>query len=86
MHPTPTARHPGRVSVSTMGSNYETRLAVFTGECGTLEEEHCDAGTLTRDEARISVPVVAGQTYYFLATSALGAGAGTLVFNVEPSR
>ena len=78
-----TARYPARVVARTAGSDYPTRMAMFTGDCGALEEQSCVAGSARGDLTSISFDAVPGQTYYFLVTNAPGAKAGTLVFNVE---
>ena len=53
----------GLVTLSTQGSNYDTVLAVYTGECGTLTQLACndDSNFFT---SRIDLQVQAGKRYY----------------------
>jgi hypothetical protein len=59
----------GVVGIDTGGSDYDTVLAVFGGDCAALEESTCDddydSVLLT---SRVSVPVTAGVTYTILVT------------------
>jgi hypothetical protein len=71
---TPTERT--RVEANTLGSNFGTTLAVFTGERSNLALLSCNQA---RFEAR------PGQTYYFMVGSGdvFGQSGGSLVFNVN---
>jgi hypothetical protein len=76
------------IEADTVGSDYNTVLAVFTGTRGSLTPLACDDdyfGT-TPGESRIIFNAKAGTTYYFminLCCSAGGSGGGNLVFNVH---
>jgi hypothetical protein len=71
------------IAADTFGSDYDTTLSVYTGTQGSLTELACnnDAGSGT--QSQVVVPVVAGQTYYFMAAGLTGGG--TLVFNLDGS-
>ena len=77
-----TAPSNGTVTANTFGSSYDTILAVFAGTCGALTPV---AGGCNDDsvglQSRVSVPVAAGTTYYFLVTSYQSTG-GRLVFQL----
>jgi hypothetical protein len=72
----------GQLVVDTIGSDFDTGLAVYTGTCGTLTEVGCDddsGGNLT---SKIALSVIAGTTYYILAGGS-GGNAGILVFHLS---
>jgi len=77
-----TAPSNGAVTANTFGSGYDTILAVFAGPCGALTPMvgGCNDDSVGL-QSRVSVPVVAGTTYYFLVTSYQSAG-GRLVFQL----
>lgn len=77
-----TALEDGTVDVSTCGSGFDTRLEVYSGDCGALVSEACedDNGPLCAgSEASVSFVGVAGTTYYARVAGFSGdSGAGTL--------
>ena len=71
------------IAADTFGSDYDTTLSAYTGAQGSLTQLACsdDAGSGT--QSQVVIPVVAGQTYYFMAAG-LGGG-GNLVLNLDAS-
>jgi subtilisin family serine protease len=72
----------GTLWVDTMGSSFDTGLAVYIGTCGSLVQVDCDddgGGNLT---SRIRKSVDAGVTYYIMAGGFNGES-GDLVLHVE---
>jgi hypothetical protein len=70
-----------RIQVDTIGSDYDTVAAAFTGSCGALTEVGCDDESGGSSTSRFLLDVTPGTTYHFLATS-YHAGGGSLTFSV----
>jgi len=69
------------VNFSTIGSNYDTVLGLYTGECGNLTEVEC-VDIFIDDE--LFAEVEAGVTYYLKIGEYLGgSGGGTLILNIQ---
>jgi len=75
-----TAPNSGLMTVDTLGSDFDTGLAVYTGACGSLVEMDCndDADGITSE---ITMPVIGGTTYYILA-GGYSAHVGNLVLHL----
>jgi hypothetical protein len=74
----------GTVTVSTVGSNYDTILTVYTGACGSLREAACNDDFGSGVESQITFDVTAGTTYLIEVTDFDDRpGAGMLVFNLR---
>jgi len=77
-----TAPGAGQVTADTFGSGYDTLLSAYTGACGSLTAVtgacNDDASGL---QSRVSFPVAAGTTYWFLV-SAFGTNGGALSFQL----
>ena len=75
----------GTLVVDTIGSGFDTVLAMFTGSCGALAQVGCDddgGGSLS---SRISLTVTGGTTYFILAGGYSSAtGSLTLHLNFTP--
>ena len=71
------------IAADTFGSDYDTTLSVYTGAQGSLTELACNDDAGSGFQSQVVVPVVAGQTYYFMAAG-LDSG-GSLVFNLDGS-
>ncbi|HSY16849.1 MAG TPA: immunoglobulin domain-containing protein, partial [Candidatus Acidoferrales bacterium] len=71
----------GLLLVDTLGSDFDTGLAIYTGSCGSLTEAACndDFDGVT---SAISLPATAGTTYYFLIGGYDG-HVGNLVFHLN---
>ncbi len=68
------------VTATTLGSNYDTILSVWTGSPGAFVDVACnddDAGT----ESLVTFTATGGVTYHFLVTSFFGDG-GSLTFDL----
>lgn len=67
-----TAPSSGTITMSTLGSGYDTAIAVYRGSCAALQELACndDRGPLTTSQLTMSV--TAGTTYWIEITSAGG--------------
>ena len=78
-----TARQPGTITASTLGSDYDTQLAAYTGTCEGLTAEVACNDDFDGRQSLISFPVVAGETY-LLQVAAAGS-AGTLRLFVDSS-
>ena len=78
-----TAPSNGTLTASTLGSNYDTILASYTGACGayTAVSGGCndDSGS---PQSRVSFTASGGTMYYFLVTAYSNNG-GTLVFQLS---
>ena len=62
-----TALASGQLVVDTIGSGFDTGLALYTGSCGSLSQVACDddsGGNLT---SKITISATGGVTYYILA-------------------
>jgi hypothetical protein len=77
-----------RINANTVGSDYDTGIAVFTGTRGALTFIGCNDDVLTGRNRVSSVTFdgVAGETYYFMVGSCCGTDGGNLVFNVKVGR
>ena len=70
--------------IDTIGSGYDTALAVYTGSSlGSLTLVKADDSGGGSGNAKITLFLAAGATYYVQAGGAGGAGGGTLVLNVS---
>jgi alpha-tubulin suppressor-like RCC1 family protein len=71
----------GLLMVDTFGSDFDTGLAIYTGGCGSFTEVACndDFNGVT---SALSIPTVAGTTYYFLIGGYDG-HVGNLVFHLN---
>jgi hypothetical protein len=75
-----TAPVDGLVTVDTIGSSFDTVLAAYSGGCGSLSRVDCDddsGGNLT---SKLTHPVSAGVTYYYMV-GGYGQATGQLVFH-----
>jgi hypothetical protein len=77
-----------RVNANTVGSDYDTGIAVFTGTRGALTLIGCNDDVLTGRNrvSSVTFDAVAGQTYYFMVGSFGDSPGGNLVFNVKVAR
>ena len=71
------------LAADTFGSDYDTTLAAYAGTQGSLTELACNDDAGSGLQSQIVFPVVAGQTYYFMAAG-LGGG-GSLAFHLDGS-
>jgi hypothetical protein len=71
------------ITADTFGSDYDTTLSVYTGAQGSLTELACNDDAGSGFQSQVVLPVVAAQTYYFMAAGP--AGGGSLVFNLDVS-
>src|SRR5205823_12156957 len=76
------------ITAGTLGSNYDTTLAVFVRSGNTFTEIACndDAVGPVSHQSRVDVNASAGTTYYFMVGTCCGGGdngGGNLVFNVS---
>ena len=79
---TPTST--GLLTADTLGSNYDTALAVYTGATlGTLVNVGCDDDGLPGFLSQLSFNATAGVTYHFQVGGFAG-DSGTLFFNLTP--
>ena len=85
---TPTANEI--VTVDTLGSDYDTVLAVFSGPKADLagNEIACNDDILFPNniQSEVVVNLAAGTTYHFLVGSWSDSGGGKLVFNMEAAQ
>lgn len=77
-----------RINANTIGSDFDTGIAVFTGTRGALTLIDCnDDLLLGRDRvSSVTFDAVAGTTYYFMVGSCCGTDGGNLVFNLKLAR
>ena len=71
----------GRIVVDTMGSDFDTGLAIYTGTCGSLTQVACDDDNGGNRTSLITSSVTAGTTYCILAGGHNGL-TGNLVFHL----
>jgi uncharacterized repeat protein (TIGR01451 family) len=76
---TPTAS--GTLSVDTVGSDYDTVLAVWSGPRGSLTEEACDDDGGPGQLSSLSLDVVAGTTYHIEVVAYDSTSGGNLTLN-----
>ncbi|MBW8865141.1 MAG: immunoglobulin domain-containing protein, partial [Verrucomicrobia bacterium] len=71
----------GLLNVDTLGSDFDTGLAIYTGSCGSFTEVACndDYDGVT---SALSIPTTAGTTYYFLI-GGYSAHVGNLMFHLN---
>jgi len=71
----------GQLVVDTFGSDFDTGLAVYTGDCGDLTEVACndDTGGIN---SQVILPATAGVTYRFLV-GGYSAHVGNLIFHLD---
>jgi len=69
------------VQIDTLGSNYDTILAVFTGSCVSPSQVACNDDAIPAVQSKLQLPVTAGTTYYILVT-AYGRSGGSLKLNI----
>ncbi|PWU09737.1 MAG: hypothetical protein C5B50_26760 [Verrucomicrobia bacterium] len=74
----------GSIVVDTLGSDYDTVLAIYTGTCGALSEAACndDVQPNVILTSLVNMPVSAGTTYYMVAGSYEGGAYGNLQFHL----
>ncbi|MDX6593561.1 MAG: hypothetical protein QOJ13_2757 [Gaiellales bacterium] len=74
-----------RVLASTIGSQYDTTLAVFTGRRGALTQVVCNDDAAASVSSVVRFDAVAGRTYHFMLGTCCGGGTGggQLVFNLR---
>ena len=73
----------GLITADTVGSDFDTGLAVFAGACGSLAQVACDDDSGGGDgAARVMMNVYAGTTYFFLAGGYHAEG-GQLKFRIQ---
>ena len=75
-----------RLEANTLGSNYDTSLAVYSGARGALSELACnDNLSDTLQQSRVRFEAKAGTTYYFMASSSYyPVSPANLTFNLLP--
>jgi hypothetical protein len=71
------------LSVSTIGSNYDTVLAVWTGSRGSLNEVTCNDDDLGVQQSKLEFTAVAGTRYWIEVVTRDAPGGGQLVVSVE---
>jgi hypothetical protein len=57
----------GQIVVDTIGSDFDTGLAFFTGTCGSLTQVACDDNAGSNSTSALTNSVAVGTTYYILA-------------------
>jgi hypothetical protein len=76
---------PGTIVADTLGSEYDTILSVYTGECGDVDAlaNACnDDDPRDGDQSRVSF-LAEGETTYFFFVSAFADNGGDLIFHLE---
>lgn len=79
----------GMITLDTLTSSYQAIVSAYSGSCDALEpvDGGCDAGSSyyygSYPAARLSMPVSAGMTYYFMVSAADYRG-GTLALRLLP--
>jgi hypothetical protein len=71
------------LAADTFGSDYDTTLSAYTGALGSLTQLACNDDAGSGLQSQIVFPVVAGQTYYFMAAGL--SGGGSLTFHLDGS-
>lgn len=77
-----TAPADGLVAVDTIGTSFDTVLAVYSGDCGALTRVDCDddsGGNLT---SKLTYVATAGVSYYYMV-GGYSAATGQLVFHFK---
>lgn len=76
-----TAQETGQINLSTIGSNYDTNLSVYTGSPGNLNQIACVDDTNGNQE-KTSVNVLQGKLYYVMVGSYWKSNGGLLNFSI----
>jgi alpha-tubulin suppressor-like RCC1 family protein len=76
-----TAPLSGVLDVDTYGSDFDTGLAIYSGNCGSLSQVDCNDDT-DGFTSELLIPTTAGVTYYFLV-GGYSAHVGNLVFHLH---
>jgi hypothetical protein len=76
-----------RINANTFGSDYDTGIAVYTGDPGALTQIVCNDDVVTGQfvQSNVNFDAVAGTTYFFMVGSFGDSPGGNLVFNVGVS-
>jgi len=77
-----TPESDGAILIDTDGSSFDTGIAVFSGDCGNLNEVSCDDDAGDKLTSQIIYTVDSGTTYYILAGGFKG-DSGSLTFALE---
>lgn len=74
-----------RISVDTIGSGFDGLLAIYSGSCNALSQIDCsdDEPGVPGYAAKVWANVVAGQTYYIMASSFDFSPTGSLTLNLN---
>ena len=76
----------GTLTIDSSGSNFNTVLAAYQGECGMLTELACDDNGSGSSAALLEMPVYVGEPVYILAGGFNGAtGTLTLDLSITPA-
>ncbi|MBN2385670.1 MAG: fibronectin type III domain-containing protein, partial [Anaerolineales bacterium] len=79
-----TAPGPGRIHVDTIGSNYDTMLAIWTGERLALTSIACNDDRSTDLQSEVTATLNNGTTYYIEVAQYAYAGAESSLQNLGP--
>lgn len=75
-----------RLEANTLGSGYDTSLAVYSGARGALSELACNDDAANSLQSRVRFEAKAGTTYYFMASSRYyPVSPANLTFNLLPA-
>jgi hypothetical protein len=75
-----------RIEINTVGSDYDTDLAIYTGSRGDLTEVLCNDDAGDGVQSKVVLDAVARETYYIMVGAFASGSGGNLVFNlVNPS-
>ena len=77
----------GYLSVDLCGSSYDTKLSLYDGDCGALNELGCNDDDCGLQSGIYDIPVVSGTDYYIQVggfSSSVGDGDITVAFFVDP--
>jgi len=77
---TPTLSQP--IAINTFSSTYDTTLAVYTGEPGSLEQIACN-DQFGGDQSQVNFNATAGETYYVQAGAFRDTPRGTLMLTAS---
>ena len=77
-----TPAQSGVLEADTLGSSFDTVLAVYSGACGSLTQLGCSDNVGSNTTSRVSVLVSGGTTYHVLA-GGLNGQTGNLVFHLS---
>jgi len=73
----------GWIAADTFGSDYDTTLSAYTVSPGGLVQVACNDDAGFGLQSQVTIPVTAGDTYYFMAGAFASGPGGNLVFNVD---